>query len=212
VRNRHLHQAASVAFSLALLLGAAGTPVGAADAIDAAALAAELQASKNPAKAYRALTPDEQSAVDEYLSVTTIHEETSSTPIASASRGPRVDGVVTLAASTCWSLTKTLTARNFYGQTMWQYHQRVDWCGNGSTITDVLRRSRWATVYHLYWAWNHIENATGGGVGRSYYWAFTQAEFRYCPPTPLTGCYNYRYPYIDMTMRPNGVVDGSMGG
>lgn len=209
LRSHLWRKLVSMFTSLTLLL-ALSSVAAAKEPIDAAALADQLNVSKNPAKAYRALTAEEQSAVDNFLAVVSFEEATTSGAVVSASSRPKVDGIVALAATRCWTITKTLNAKNFFGMTMWAYKVRIDWCGDGAKITDVLRKTRWGEVYHAYWSWSHIDLSTSGGAGKTWYSYFTQAEFRYCPVGQ--GCVNHRYPYIDMTVKPNGVVTGSMGG
>ena len=209
LRSRLWRKLVPIITALTLLLSMA-TVAAADEPVDAAALAERLNSSKNTAKAWQALSAEEQAAVNDYLAVATFTEEDSGvTPVASRS-GAKIDGMVMLAATNCWTFTKTLNAKNFFGMTMWAYKLRIDWCGNGSTVTDVLRTQRTGHVYHAYWSWNHIDSATSGGRGKTWYWYFTQAEFRYCPVGQ--GCINHRYPYVEMTVRPNGTLSGAMGG
>lgn len=195
---------------LAMLATSMFAPVGASAARpnDAARLVEQLQASADPEAEFLRLSTKDQHAVVAFLQVTTVEEsrEVSRTPVA-ADGG----GLVALAANACWTITKRNDAKNGFGMIMWSYFQKVNWCGNGSTITSTPARTRWGEVYIVFWGYNgHIDSSTSGGYGSTFYQTFTQGKFSLCPP--LLGCTQYRYPWIDMTVRPNGTVTGSMGG
>ncbi len=205
-RSRQWHFAlASVVLLTQLLIPAA---VAGASEPAVARLVQKLERSRDPQAAYAALSAEDKADVDEFMAVVTIEEADTSSALAASTGETR--SFTALAASSCWTFTKRLDGKNYYGMTMWSYFQRIDWCGNGSTITDVLRRQRWGEVYHAYWSYTHIDSATSGGAGKTWYWAYTQAEFKYCPWN--AGCGSYRYPWIDMTVKPNGTLYGSMGG
>lgn len=165
---------------------------------------ASVVTSGDPAAAYAALSPSERQAFDFYHTAGTVEESQGTvTPMFNDSGGGG-------GGSGCWTITKTVSYKNYYGTILWSWNQRGDWCGNGSTITSTLGVSWWPVVRADYWQVNSNYNHwTSGGVGHSYWRSFAQAEFKWCPPG--FGCQNYRYPYIDMTMRPNGWVDGSLG-
>lgn len=164
-----------------------------------------LEQSADPEASYFALSSEDREALDAYIAVASV--ETINGPVrAFEATTTQADTYELAATSSCWTYTVRVNGKNYYGQTMWSYFQKIDWCGNGTTITDILRRQRWGEVYHSYWSWIHIDNATSGGEGKNWYWAFTQAEFKYC----FGGwCQNHRYPKIEMTVKPDGRVYGS---
>lgn len=109
--------------------------------------------------------------------------------------------------SSCNRLVTVVTGRNTYGQQLWRYIQQIDWCYNGSRITDLFRR-RWGEVSMSFWEYHgHIGNFESGGVGSWSYRAWTQGKFSLC--FPVVGCFQHRYPWIDQTVRANGTASWS---
>jgi hypothetical protein len=171
-------------------------------------LVQDLDRSADPNAAFVALSTSDRQAVIDFMRVTQFTESSTLAP----SRGspPAGGGAVALATS-CWTFTKTLNAKDLLGWTMWSYSQKIDWCGAGGRISGTPARTRWATIYHAYWFFNgHIDSSTSGGNGNTYYQAFTQGSISNC--FPFIGCVQNRLPYVDMTVFPNGSVTGSMGG
>jgi hypothetical protein len=171
---------------------------------DAAAFVAAVTEESRPESAFRGLTAAQQQAVIDLLTVTST-DTTASTVEATSTEGAQA-----AATTSCWTFTKRYNANNYLGQTMFSYFQRINWCGSGGVISGTPYRTRWAEVYQAYWQFTgHIGNSTGGGNGYTYYSAFTQGSFANC--FPGFGCVQWRYPWIDMTVYPNGYVVGSAG-
>jgi len=98
---------------------------------------------------------------------------------------------------------------NIFGMKLWSYFQKIDWCYNGSTITSKTR-TRWGETHFPGWSWKgHIGNSTSGGVGSTYFRAWTQGHF--CL-VEYFSCVQNAYPWIDMTVRGNGTWSWSAGG
>jgi len=211
VRNRRWHRALPMLLALCCLLT---TPMGAAagdlNKAHVERLIARIDSSADPVAAFSQLNADERAAVNDYLGNGTIEITTSPVQAVNASGSPaKSAGLVAAAAETCWTITKTLNFNNYFGTTLWQWKQRADWCGNGSKITRKLYWNYWGVVRADFWTYRAHTANQGGGVNFTYWTTFAQAEFKYCPP--LSPCLNTKYPWIDMTMRPNGIVDGRMG-
>ena len=135
-----------------------------------------------------------------YIGVSTVAEP------AQGSQG----GLVSMATAGCKSVTKSRSAYNVFGQVLWTYYQKIDWCYNGSKITSKTR-IRWGDLpwYSLWQFMGHIGSSQSGGVGQWSYRAWTQGEFRFS----LVGYpVQYAYPWVDMTVYGNGTSKGSSGG
>lgn len=167
------------------------------------ALVDNLSRSSDPYATFGSMTSADKALVIEYLSVTTITDQ-------ARLAGASPEGAFA-ASSGCWTWTWQRDGKNLLGATLWSYFQRIDWCGNGSTITNTPQRLRWGEVYFPFWSWRHIGNQTWGGFGQASYRAWTQGEFKLCA-TPDVGCVQYSYPWLDMTAWADGRGTGSVGG
>ena len=114
------------------------------------------------------------------------------------------------AASGCKSYTQGIYITDDFGAPIGRYAQKIDWCYNGSTITSKTR-TRWGEVYEVTLKYNgHIGNSESGGVGQTYYYAWTQGSF--CMWVPLVGCTINLYPWVEQYVYGNGTYSGSAGG
>lgn len=196
-----------IALMLVLAVPQAAAAGGGSGPERAARLVAQLEQAADPNAAFAALSPKDQRLVVSYLTVVEV-EEASFSDRAQASDA---DGLTAAAASTCYTFTKRFDGKNTFGGVLFSYFLKVNWCGNGSTITSTPSSRRWGQTYYAYWFFNgHIDWSSSGGYGKTFYQAFTQGSFSFCPP--ILGCVQGRYPYIGMTVYPNGGVSGSMGG
>jgi hypothetical protein len=197
---------ASVVFILAAV---SPTPALAADGGgDVTQLVDQLSRSADPVAAYALLSPADQGAVRDFLT------QVSTSDIATLMVEPSGGGTMIAAITTCWTWTWQRDGKNALGATLWSYFQRINWCGNGSTITSTphgIQRTRWGEVYYPFWQWRHVGNQTWGGVGQQTYRAWTQGEFKLCITGDI-GCVQYSYPWLDMTAWADGRGTGSVGG
>lgn len=180
----------------------------ASDGQRAAGLIERLSRAVDPPAAYSQLSSEDQAAVRVFLTVVSIDGVSTLTTEPGEGREP------VGASITCWTWTWQRDGKNIFGETLWSYFQRIDWCGNGSTITispHGVQRTRWGEVYVPFWQWRHIGSQTWGGVGQQTYRAWTQAEFKLCL-VPEVGCVQYAYPWLDMTAWADGRGTGSVGG
>jgi hypothetical protein len=91
------------------------------------------------------------------------------------------------------------------GITVWRYRQIIEWCWNTAHTRITSRyRERWGRTYVPLWHFRgHIGSATGGGVGYTYFRAFTQGHFEFCF-VQIGGCVVSRNPWIRMTVYASG--------
>jgi hypothetical protein len=191
--------------AIALLMAMAAPASANGPSPDAATIVARLAANKDPDAAFLKLSAGDRQAVIEYLTVAYV---TGGSP-GPASADP---GMMTTAAGGCWTWTWNRQGRNLFGQVIWQFNQRMNWCSNGSTLTSKTR-TVWASNMWFFWSYSGLVpggDSQSGGVGYSYWRSFVQGEFKYCPPG--VGCIQYNYPWLDMTARANGTGTGSGGG
>lgn len=114
------------------------------------------------------------------------------------------------AGTTCWNWEWEVDGKSTGGFVVFKYFQQMGWCANGSTITSLTRHNRFGEVDFIGWNYSQVPTAwpTWGGVGYTTWESFTQATFSFCLPL----CYQYRYPWLDMTAHANGNGTGSVGG
>jgi hypothetical protein len=165
-------------------------------------LVEQIAAAPNPAAALAALPTEQQQRVIENLRVAILVTEA---PLPSSSNAPA--GEFSVAASGCWTVTWGRSGYNAFGYELFSLKQRIDWCGNGSTITSV-QRTRWIETYAPGWSGTIIQDPTWGGVGQWSFRAFTQAEMI----LNLVYPWQHSYPWLDMTVTAAGGLSGSGGG
>ncbi len=173
---------------------------------DAAAIVKKLaDAGSNANKVWATLSDKEQKAVMDYSKVATITTETTVT--GGDSRSLSSSSVQALAACTVGSKTTTqsLCAKNLAGIKMWCYFQKINW-GYNTCPGYITRKSLtyWGETYWPFWSYTNIGKSESGGVGKWYYRAWTQAEFKMCITT--YGCITYAYPWIDQTVYGDGTA------
>lgn len=113
----------------------------------------------------------------------------------------------TSSASGCGSVWEQVTYKDVFGITLWWFKETVNWCWGGGLITS---KSVQITVYtNLGWAYDGIVNSTNsGGVGKTYFTAYRQAQFHNCQ----LGICIYKYPWTTITVYSNGTYTGNGGG
>ena len=180
----------------------AGVPVYAAapstGASHAAALVLRLAAAGRQAgQVWLNLTPGEQQEVITDLTPTQVEVSVTNGPSGASPQACR------------WAQVEVYYT-NIFHQKLVAYFQKINWCYNGSTVTSHTR-IRWGETYALFWQFKgNIGSRESGGNGHTYYEAWTQGEFALC--LPYVGCGQYKYPWIDMTVRGNGSWSYTYGG
>lgn len=198
---------ASILMAIAMVIGAVGPVSGANPARDAARLTEIVARASDQYAAFAALAPSEQKAVLDYTAVASVTTQRS--PVIRVS-GPTSSGV-NAAAVSCWTWTWGRDGRNLFGVLLWTFKQRIDWCGDGTKITNIPWRQVTATVNYPWWSYNGlVGDFTAGGQGFESYRSFVQGSFSYRPPNPLSN--QDRLPWLDMTAHADGRGTGSGGG
>lgn len=160
-----------------------------------------IAGSSDPAKAYLGLSPSDQTAVREYLTVTSVES------------GPQIAPATPLVVTSggCWQVTWSVVGKDVFGFVLWQYSQKnYNWCGDGSKITVAGQVTRWPSNMAPFWQYTPLGGIQiWGGVGATSQRAFSQGQMALC--VPPGGCEQYQYPWIDQTVYPNGTVGGDTG-
>ena len=167
---------------------------------DAGALVKNLTAAVDPEAAYLALSPAEQSAVDDYLQVATIEVESITT----------TSNHHDVLMRTEWTKTNRyqVVAKTFYGLKLWTFKSRTKWYYDGESITRVPTFSTNGETHYLFWRYLGIASESQqGGYSYTYHYDNAQGEFAYCPP--VTGCVNYDYPSISKSQYGDGSYSAS---
>lgn len=166
-----------------------------------------------PRRAYSSLTQKGKSAVRDYNRVT---KASYSSPSDECARPPcPLSGqkTTTTADITCWTWEPAQVAyRNLLGEPLFWYMMRMDWCEDGTNI--VIRADAgqpWADMTTLpLWSFSNRVFEKAGGVGRSYFSAFGQGEFKWC--VTQFGCAFTISPWMRMTANGDGSYDFAWGG
>ena len=165
-------------------------------------LVRELVAAPDAAAAFHALSTTEQQQVLGQLEVVKLVTETAEpSPVSSAGGG------FSVLSGGCWTVTWGRSGYNSLGWELFSLKQRIDWCGNGSTLASATR-TRWVEVYKPGWSGSIIQDPVWGGAGYWSFRAFTQAEFI----LNLVYPWQHVYPWLDMTVTAAGGLSGSGGG
>lgn len=204
----------SILMAIAMVIGVAGPVSGANPATDGAGLTEVIARASDQYAAFNALSAREQQAVLDYTSLAYVTTQVS--PVTQVSRptsavpGP-TSALVSAAAVKCWTWTWGRAGRNVAGITVWEFTQRIDWCGDGAKITNVPFRRVIGAPKLLWWSYEGlVGDTTGGGKGFATYRSFVQGKFIYRPPISQLNQDNF--PWLDMTARANGAGTGSGGG
>jgi hypothetical protein len=197
-----------LALALALALATPAAAKGPSQGQRAQQLVDQIRTSSDPEAAFLALSQSDQDLVRVALTPAAETEITSQLARVPASD---TNAVTALAASTCWQFTKTFIKKSIIGVHLFGYAMTTNWCASGGKITSKQTPTRRVYVYAAFWAFvQHLELTQQGGVGSTYWRAYTQGYFRLC--FPFEACVQHAYPWINLTMYPDGGVFGTMGG
>ncbi len=193
--------------SVLMTIGVVGPVAAANPTRDAARLTDVVARASDQNAAFARLSPAEQRSVLDYTSLATV--TTTQSPVTRVT-GP-TSSLLGAVAVTCWTWTWGRDGRNPIGVLLWTFKQRIDWCGDGTRITNTPWRQVTATLNYPWWSYNGlVGDFTGGGQGLEYYRSFVQGSFSYRPPNPLSNQDNL--PWLDMTAHADGRGTGSGGG
>jgi len=109
----------------------------------------------------------------------------------------------------CKTYTQGVTMRDIFGNLLWKYSWKINWCYNGTTIT---YKNRWRVV-GVYGVgiqfMGDIANQTTGGVGQTYFTGYAQG--RICQVVIGNTCFNQWYPWVYQEVFGDGSFGGSSG-
>lgn len=204
MRFRH---AGSLGLAVAMVMTAIGPVAAANPEREAARLTNIVAQAADQSAAFAALSSREQQAVLNYTSLSYVTDWQS--PVVRIS-GP-TDGVQSAATTTCYDWTWGRDAHNPFGVLLWQFTQRIEWCANGTTITNTPFRTPHGSTNYLWWSYEGlVGDSTAGGQGQESYRSYVEGHMAYRPPYPWLNQDNY--PWLDMTAHANGSGTGSGGG
>lgn len=113
------------------------------------------------------------------------------------------------AVSGCKTFTKGVTMSDIFGNLLWKYSWKINWCYNGTTIT---YKNRWRVV-GIYGVglqfMGDVANNTAGGVGQTYFTGYAQG--RICQVVISNTCFNQWYPWVEQAVYGNGSYEGDAG-
>lgn len=205
----NLRRIASLAAALALAITMAGSAFAAEPQRDAARLTADVAAAKDQKAAFAALSHAEQQAVIDYTSVASISSWHTLRRV--PDRSGKVQAAAGAAVVKCWDWTWGRDAHNPVGVLLWQFTQRIQWCANGTKITNNPFRTPKGVPKFIWWSYNGLVGSeVGGGINQSTYRSFVEGWMAYRPPMPFLNQDNY--PWLDMTAHADGRGTGSGGG
>ena len=161
-------------------------------------LTADTESADDPKEAFQELSKAEQEKVLNYLTVVDHKTEF----VDEKGNYLSTDGVSTM-ASGCKSVTANWIGVNGSGEELYRYNQLVDWCYDGSTVSNTYRR-RWGDTDSSFWKFvGHQDSTERGGNGDSFYESWTQGHFRLCAGSNI-GCVQHTYPWIETLVRSDG--------
>ena len=112
-------------------------------------------------------------------------------------------------ASGCKTYTQGVSMKDIFGNVLWKYSWKINWCYDGTTIT---YKNRWRVV-NIYGVgiqyMGDIANQTSGGVGQTFYWGYAQG--RICQVVVNNTCFQQWYPWVEQKVFGNGAAQGSSG-
>ena len=114
-------------------------------------------------------------------------------------------------ASGCDVRGKKEKGYNVFGQVVWEYYSRVEWCYNGTNVTSKFAtRSGKPGPFPSLWEYlgDAVPPVQGGGVSQTYYRIWVNGYFKFAiAGYPIQS----NYPWIDITVRGNGTNTASSG-
>lgn len=164
----------------------------------------DLLRSETDAQAkFERLSEAQREAVTNALQVKEIKLDVEETP------SKKAEQLTSALYSSCIGRTVTRTAYNAVGWRLWAYKQQMNFCYNGWRITSTYL-NRWGETYAPFWKWTSKGISPSGGNWASFYYVWSQAEFKLC--APYVTCVQHRYPYIWQKGTANGGYYWGAGG
>ncbi|NEA31273.1 hypothetical protein [Streptomyces sp. SID13031] len=94
--------------------------------------------------------------------------------------------------------------RSLTGSTIYQYHQRVVYCRDGTRVTSWQSRYDYLSYQQSIVNWKEQTVNQEWGIGTSSAWSHIQRHIELCIPTK---CYAHVYPWIKIGVRGNGTYE-----
>jgi preprotein translocase subunit SecG len=159
-------------------------------------------------KQFDSLPSAGQSAVIKHLKEGRLEVKSEISTTSTPQSGMSISALVTR----CKAVTYTATWKSYLGYKYWDYFERVDWCYDGSKITNNPTASAWGVVYFPGWFFdgNIGPIVKYGGLNQNYFEARAQGRFKLCISS--YGCIVEKNPWIDTTVYGTGSYKASIGG
>ena len=174
-------------------------------------LIVQLNNASDPDAAFAQLTPEQQEAVIEALSVATI-EVIEEVVVEEVYNEDDAQDSVGADSETCKTHTVKIVSSDadLYKPDYWTYKSKTHWCFDGSVITKKPHFTRGAETHFIGWEFvGHVDKSESGGRDEWMYEDFTEGHFRWCI-TDL-GCLYNNYPDITKRQYGNGDYDSDTG-
>lgn len=124
------------------------------------------------------------------------------------------DGTAVVAPG-CWRTTGTVTSDNAFGNTLWTYSNRVDWCVEGNRIHAISPIQVIVDITTLGGATGWRYDGLQSEAQWDYYgnaWLvrnYTQGSFSWCPPR--VACVDTVLPWIQIDVYGDGSTNWTWG-
>ncbi|MGC1377362.1 MAG: hypothetical protein WA821_14115 [Anaerolineales bacterium] len=112
------------------------------------------------------------------------------------------------AASGCKGITYGVTYYDGLNNPTISFSQTVNWCYDGTKITSVTHTHGTKTYQGFYKYNGLLADNHSGGVGKTSFYAYSQANM--CETVPGFGCNWYIYPSVTETVYGNGTFSASV--
>ena len=175
-------------------------------------LLAQLDGATDRDAVFAQLTPEQQAAVVEALTVSTVevmeevHDETVKSDSASGASGA--------SSESCRTHTINATAKGNWPwrKKLWTYTSRTHWCYDGSIITSIPTFTRSVNTHNSGWEFvRHLSSSQSGGMGGWEHEDFTEGHFRRCEiDNHVVVCNDNSYPDITKRQYGNGGYDSDV--
>lgn len=150
---------------------------------------------------FKRLSTEDQQLLIEYFSLDSVDVEESQTRPPSITDTTNPDSPM-LNSAGCWTRSRSISAYNSVGVTLWTYRAYLNWCGDGTLITSFSTYTQKSTPG---WWWDFKSERivySVGDVGWTGVRRDWEGKFQYCPAD--LGCVQTHYPVIAQQGSGNG--------
>lgn len=174
---------------------------------EAEAVIQQLENATDKGKAFAELSPAKKAIAKRALTVA--RTDTSEERTA---HGGKIGNAAPSMVSGCRGMTLNHNATNWYGYLLWRYSQTLYWCWSTDSNT-VYGLSHYQSVLVNCCWWEYkgtIGDYHRGGENQSYFYAWAQGSFAFCPS--IIGCTQFRYPQVWQQVDGQGGYVSGIGG